>query len=74
MYFKMVKSTLVCTNKNLAVVERCCKDTDKFGHLLGGFRVFYDICEYQDGEIGECLKSFVTFGAAEEWVKNGQNH
>ena len=68
MNLKTIRSKLVCScaSKNLAIVKRHCKQTDAFGEIMGGLWVFYDICEYRDGEVGEHLKSFVTFSAAVE--------
>ena len=59
---KTVGSQVVRISRDHAIVKRWCKE-DVLGKTKKN-HVFYDICEYQDGEVGEHLKSFVTLRAA----------
>lgn len=49
-----------------AIVKSWCKKVDEFGHGYGKMKIFYDVCDYKDGELGDIYESFKT---AREAVK-----
>ena len=59
---KTVASQVVRKKGDYAIVKRWCKE-DVPGKAPKNM-VFYDLCEYRDGEVGHHLKSFVTVRAA----------
>lgn len=51
-----------------AIVKSWCKKVDEFGMAYGGTQVFYDVCEFKDGEFGDTFDSFKTLNKAVRYL------
>ncbi len=51
-----------------AIVKSWCKKVDEFGLAYGGTSVWYDVCAFEDGEIGDCYDSFKTLNKAVKYM------
>ena len=69
--FKTLGYQVVRINRGRAIVKSWGKHVDEFGQLHGKTEVFYDVCAYEDGELGDTFESFVTLRAAIKYLFEG---
>ena len=50
----------------LCIVKSKCVRVDENGKMYGHVLRFYDVCEFERGEIGDCFESFKTMKEAEK--------
>lgn len=62
--YKVLGEQVVRIYRGMAIVKNWGKYVDESGKPYGDLRVFYDICDYKDGEVGDRHVGFVTYGAA----------
>ena len=69
--FKTLGYQVLRINRGRAIVKSWGKKVDEFGMPYGKIEVFYDVCAYEDGELGDTFESFVTLREAIKYLFKG---
>ena len=55
-------------HNGLCIVKSWGKKVRLDGVCYGQTMVWYDVCQYEDGELGDCFESFKDFGKAVRYL------